>query len=116
MKFFADESIESEVVKRLRQEHHELLHVPEIQPGLPDEDVLAQAREAQAILLTHDKDFGALVFQKKYLSTGIVLCRLQDLKAARKADLIVEMIRTYSNELSGAFAVLTENEFRIRKL
>ena len=116
MKFFADESIESEVVKRLRQEQHDVLHVPEIQPGLPDEDVLTRAHTAQAILLTHDKDFGSLVFQKKYLSTGVVLCRLQDLKAARKADLIAEMIRTYSDELHRAFAVLTETEFRIRKL
>ena len=116
MRFFADESVESEVVKRLRQEHHEVLHVPEIQPGLPDEDVLARARAAQAILLTHDKDFGALVFQKKYLTTGVLLSRLQDLKAEMKADLMAHAIKTYSDELHGAFAVLTENEFRIRKL
>ena len=116
MKFFADESIECEVVNRLRRQHHHVLHVPEIQPGLPDEDVLARAREAESILLTHDKDFGALVFQKKYLTTGVVLCRLQDLKAERKADLIVEMIIRYAGELPGAFAVLTEDEFRIRKL
>ena len=116
MKLFADESIESEVVQRLRQEHHEVLHVQEIKPGLLDEDVLARARAAQAVLLTHDKDFGALVFQKKYLSTGVILCRLQDLKAARKADLIAEMIRTYPNDLPGAFTVITENEIRSRKL
>ncbi len=116
MKFFADESIEHEVVKRLRQDHHQVLHVSEIQPGLNDDDVLARARDAQSILLTHDKDFGALVYQKKYLTTGVVLCRLQDAKAEKKADLIADMIHMYSEELHGAFAVLTESEFRIRKL
>src|SRR2546430_743719 len=107
MKLFADESIEKEIVQRLRKENHQVLHVQEIQPGLADEDVLSKARDAQAILLTHDKDFGSLVFQKKLLTTGIILCRLSDLRTADKADLIVNTIKDYPDERRGAFAVLT---------
>jgi predicted nuclease of predicted toxin-antitoxin system len=116
MKLFADESIEKEIVQHLRKENHQVLHVQEIQPGLTDEEVLAKARDAHAILLTHDKDFGSLVFQKKLLTTGVILCRLSDLQTEVKAHLLGKTIRDYSDELQGAFAVLTKDEFRIRKL
>lgn len=57
MRFLADESIERKVVERLRLGGFEVISVAEIVTGLPDEAVLALARQKQAILLTADKDF-----------------------------------------------------------
>lgn len=116
MIFLADESVEIEITERLRQENLQVYSISEIHPGLADEKVLHKARELKAILVTQDKDFGALVFQQKRVTQGVLLIRLPLLRASAKADLIVKTVKSYSREFPGSFAVLTEDEIRIRKL
>ena len=43
MNFLVDESVDRQVVERLRQEGHEVLYVAEMEPGLRDDDVLEAA-------------------------------------------------------------------------
>lgn len=54
-----------------------MLYVAEFDSGITDKEVLDRANQAQALLLTADKDFGELVFRRKLLSArGVVLLRL----------------------------------------
>jgi len=64
VKIVADESVDWQVVDRLRASGHDVLFVAELAPGSDDETVLGHSREANAILLTADKDFGELVFSR----------------------------------------------------
>ena len=85
MNFLADESVDQQVVERLRREGHDILYVAEMEPGIDDDDVLQAANEHGALLLTADKDFGELVFRLGRLSRGVVLLRLAGLSPEAKA-------------------------------
>lgn len=79
MKFFADESVDRHIVERLRREGHRVWYVAEMDPGIPDDVVLALANQETALLLTADKDFGEIVFRQRLHTHGVVLIRLAGL-------------------------------------
>ena len=116
MNFLADENLEMQVVERLRQDGHHVLAVVEMEPGISDEQVLKQANQLSALLLTSDKDFGELVFRLRRLSSGVILLRLAGLANSKKADLVVQIIHQYGEELVGAFTVISPQNLRIRRL
>jgi predicted nuclease of predicted toxin-antitoxin system len=66
-------------LERLRKDDHQVLYVLEMQPGIPDDAVLAQAVKEIALLVTADKDFGELVFRQHLMSAGVLLLRLHGL-------------------------------------
>ena len=57
LSLIADENVDRQIVALLRKEGHEVLYVAELDPGINDDDVLRQANERHALLLTADKDF-----------------------------------------------------------
>lgn len=87
-----------------------------MEPGISDDEVLDLANREGAILLTFDKDFGELVFRLGRIAAGVVLIRLFGLPPADKAEILTNAISTYSNELLGAFTVITSKSIRIRKI
>lgn len=115
MKFIADESVDGQIVDRLRQGGHLLWYVAEMDPGIPDEAVFELANREKALLLTADKDFGEIVFRQHRLTTGVVLVRLAGLPSAKKADIVFSAVEKHAAELPGAFAVITPAGIRIRR-
>jgi predicted nuclease of predicted toxin-antitoxin system len=116
MKFLADENMDAAIVDRLRQEGHQVWYVLEMEPGIPDEEVLALANQEGAILITADKDFGELVFRLRSITTGVILIRLAGLSTVAKGDIIIMAIQEHELELFTAFTVLSPTSIRIRKL
>lgn len=114
MNFLADESVDRQIVDRLRQENHVVLYIAEMEPGISDETVLNRANQEGAILLTADKDFGELVFRQGLSTSGVVLIRLAGLSVESKAEIVVSAISEHNSELSQAFAVITPAAVRIR--
>jgi predicted nuclease of predicted toxin-antitoxin system len=102
-----DERVDRPVVERLRQEGHQVLSVAESSPGVADDEVLAHANAADAVLLTADKDFGELVFRHRLAHSGVVPLRLAGLPNAIKAEVVAEVCRTRAAELVGAFSVVS---------
>lgn len=115
MRLLADEGVDAPIVGTLRAEGHEVLYVAELRPGMKDPEVLALAREEGALLLTTDKDFGELVFRQGFLSTGVLLLRLEGLPPLEKADRVAWALREHGTELVGAFSVLDAKRLRIRQ-
>ena len=77
VQILANENIGGDVVRLLRAGGHDVAWVLEDSPGALDEDVLSCANAQQRLLITFDKDFGALVFQHgAAASCGIVLFRI----------------------------------------
>jgi len=64
VKLVADEGIDRQIVRRLREEGHEVLYVAELQAGITDDEILRLAAEDASLLITADKDFGDLVFRQ----------------------------------------------------
>ena len=115
MKFLADESVDRQIVDRLRQDGHVVLYVIEMEPGLSDTAVLNLANEEVAPLLTSDKDFGEMVFRQGRSNQGIILIRVAGLPQKSKADIVSLAIKKHASELTKAFTVITPRSIRIRR-
>ena len=88
MNLLADESVEREIVERLRADGHNTVYVAELAPGISDDEVLDQANDQQALLVTGDKDFGELVYRLGRIHGGVVLLRLAGLSTPVKAGAV----------------------------
>lgn len=60
MRLCANENLPGDCVTALQVAGHDALWIREARPGAADEVVLARARVEKRLLLTFDKDFGAL--------------------------------------------------------
>jgi predicted nuclease of predicted toxin-antitoxin system len=116
LKFLADENLERQIVKSLRQDGHIIWYVPEMEPGISDDEVLDLANQEGALLLTSDKDFGELVFRLGRIASGVVLIRLSGLSIISKVDIVTRAINQHTDELLLAFTVITPTNIRIRKI
>lgn len=115
MNFLADESVDRQIVERLRQDGHQVWCVAEMEPGISDEDVLDLANRGRYLLITADKDFGELVFLQRRLMSGVILIRLAGLSPRNKAEVIASALNKHGTELDQAFAVIMAGAIRIRK-
>src|SRR5947209_2851085 len=114
MNLLADESVERQVVERLRLDGHEVLYVAEMEPGISDKVVLERANETAALLITADKDFGELVFREGRLSSGgVVLTRLSGLSAELKVRVVSNAFREHRSEFPNCFSVISPGRVRI---
>ena len=113
-KFLADESVDFRIVKSLRNDGFEIEAIVELKPSIDDDEVLKIAMELEAILLTEDKDFGELTFRLQKPNRGIILIRMSGEPIESKIKKIKEIFKTYLNEFSGKFTVITSTKVRIR--
>ncbi len=85
MKIVADESVDFPIIRKLRENHFEVIAIAELCSGVPDEQVLKIAHEMQSLLVTADKDFGELSFRLDKVSHGIILLRFSGMGNLEKA-------------------------------
>jgi predicted nuclease of predicted toxin-antitoxin system len=116
VKFLADESVDYPIVQSLRDQQYHVDYIAELSPGISDEQVLDQAEQNKAILITADKDFGDITFRLGRVSSGILLYRLSGLNNQEKAKMILKIIQNYSKDLFDSFTVITPDQIRINKI
>src|SRR4051794_10756776 len=114
MNLLVDESVDRLIVDRLRADGHDLVYVAELAAGISDDEVLRQANDRQAVLITADKDFGELVFRQGRIHAGVVLVRLGGLPNATKATVVSEVLRDRATEIEAAFTIISPGLVRIR--
>lgn len=114
MRLCVDESVDRQIVDRLRRDGHEVAYIAELDPGVSDDVVLATANEQRAPLLTADKDFGELLYRQVRISFGLILIRLAGLEPQKKADVVAAALRQHAAEVAGAFTVITPGNIRVR--
>lgn len=115
MNIFVDENIAAQIVKRLREDGHNVRYTVQGQ-GIADNVVLDTANKEQALLLTDDKDFGELVIRHRQGTSGVILVRLAGLPNARRAEIVAQVIREHGNQLINCLTVITPLSTRIRPL
>jgi predicted nuclease of predicted toxin-antitoxin system len=116
MNFVADESVDKQIVERLRDDGHSVWYIAEMSPSISDDEVLQRANNGTAPLITSDKDFGELVFRQHLVSYGVVLIRLSGLSTELKANVVSYSITNHENEIFGNFTVISPSRIRIRKI
>lgn len=114
MNWVADENIDQPIVERLRSLGERVWYAAEMAPSESDAEVLAVANREAAVVLTADKDFGALVFHQRLATQGVVLLRLAGMGPQAKADRVADFVAAHAHETRGAFTVVTPTRLRFR--
>ena len=114
MNLLADESVDQQIVARLRQDGHAVLYVAELSPSVGDDVVLQQARASNSLLLTADKDFGELVYRLGLGHSGVLLLRLEADTSQEKIKALDTILRTYPDQLQDNFCVYQRGRLRVR--
>jgi len=94
------------------------VHWSEIgQPNATDDEVLRWARENQAVVFTHDLDFGVLLAHTESTGPSMIQVRTQDVTAAHLGNLVLSALSTHETALaSGALITVDETRARVRIL
>ena len=115
MTFLADESVDKQIIDRLRDDGSDVFSIAEEHPGISDEEVLQLAADQEAILITADKDFGDLVYQQMRANSGVVLLRIAGLSQDEKCAVVSRTINKHVSKLYNNFTVIGKSSVRIRK-
>ncbi len=116
MRLLANENFPRMAVEALRAEGHDVAWVRIDAPGISDEEVIARAVREDRILITLDKDFGALAFGAGLpVTTGVVLFRVFPPLPSQVTALALTVVRQ-GRTFEGRFLVVTEERIRERLL
>ena len=114
MNLIADESVDFGIISGLRKGGFEIYAIIEESPGITDQEVIEIAISRNGLLITEDKDFGELTYRLKHKHKGILLIRLSDIPRKERINLVIELIKKYSDKLENKFSVLTKKGLRIK--
>lgn len=116
MRVVADENFPVAVIELLRDAGFDVFSVREACRASPDPSVLELSMTLGRLLLTLDKDFGALTFFDRLPATcGVILFRLDHGDQERLAQVILRTL-ALDYEWAGHFAVVTAEKIRRRPL
>jgi predicted nuclease of predicted toxin-antitoxin system len=113
MRFLADESGDSIIIRTLREAGHEVLAVVEITPRVEDSNVIKLARREKRILLTEDKDFGQLVFAHGEKTLGVLFLRFPFPARDQIARDVSDLIMQQGEKGIGCFVTIQPGRIRI---
>ena len=114
MRFLFDESVDSRLAGHLVILGHDATVVGRDYPAsLSDSDVLAIAHQEGRILITNDKDFGELVFDRHQPHAGVILFRLEEATLATQINRLNHVLAEHAPDL-GRFIVASEWNVRVR--
>ena len=116
IRFLADQDVYQVTVNFLKQLGHDVIRAAEVVlANAKDEEILSWAHEDGRILLTRDKDFGALVFLSNVESSGVVLLRIDPLTiTAVHAELKLFLQKHAKLNFQNIFCVVEPGLHRIR--
>lgn len=117
MRFLADQDVYQGTVDELRSAGHDVVTAREMgMQCAADEDLLRTARETGRLLVTRDKDFGALVFLMGAASPGVILLRMTPDTIEDVHTELNRLLNAHSeDELRGRFSVVEPHRYRIRR-
>ena len=117
MRILADENIPIASIRVLRTSGHDVLAASESMLGAPDRDVLARAGTEGRLLVTSDRDFGALVFKRVVAApAGILLLRFVPTAPEEPSGVLLDLLDDERITLLGRFTVVDRERVRQRSL
>src|SRR6266511_1903841 len=114
LKLLVDVSAGEAIANWLAAAGHDTVSVRNLDPRMPDIDILARAVSEQRIVVTMDKDFGELVYRSGLPHSGGLLLRLEDADTAEKLRVIEDIFTRFGDHLAGHFSVFQNGQLRIR--
>ena len=111
MKFLIDRCAGHRLAEWLRQQGHDVNEVKDRGPDPGDPVLLEWGRAEDRVVVTIDKDFGALIFVDRTPHCGLI--RLPDVPAVQRIALVEQVLLHHSRELTEK-AIVTVRGGRIR--
>lgn len=116
MRFIIDECTGPTVAEWLVKQNHEVYSIFDSARGMEDDEIISRATDENRIIITNDKDFGEKIFREGKFHNGIILLRLQDERPQSKIDVLSRLLNSHSENLPGAFIVVTEKAIRFARI
>ncbi|WP_420577049.1 DUF5615 family PIN-like protein [Ekhidna sp.] len=115
MKFLADENFPGPSVSILRENELDVKWISEISPGISDEEVINLSNSEERTILTHDSDYGELIYRAGHKpKSGVIYFRLSNFKPSDPGKIFLEILESYSS-FSARLVVIDGNSIRERK-
>ncbi|MDD4889574.1 MAG: DUF5615 family PIN-like protein [Phycisphaerae bacterium] len=111
MRLLIDTCVAVRVASALRAAGHDVVYVGDRAEDPGDEEILREAAESHRVLITRDKDFGALAVLHGRPHQGIVL--LRRLPLGEQAAVCLSAIQKHSTDLQDG-AIITVQPGRLR--
>jgi predicted nuclease of predicted toxin-antitoxin system len=115
MNLLFDENIHRLVSKYFSQKSYNCTSIFEICRGCKDIDVANLSLKLEAVLITHDKDFGEMIFYQDIKCYGVILLRTSSILPADTIKSLENVLNRIS-DFKGKFVVVNDKSIRIRKL
>jgi predicted nuclease of predicted toxin-antitoxin system len=117
MRILADENIPLASVRARLTAGHEVPCARDLLPGGSDLRLLHAAATLDALLLTFDRDFGALAFeQRESAPAGVLLLRVELRSPTEPAEILLALLGDENLILRGRFTVVESERIRQRPL
>jgi predicted nuclease of predicted toxin-antitoxin system len=114
LRFLVDVNVGVAVGDSLRDSGHDVVFAGDLDPCMPDADLLSLAHRDQRIILTMDTDFGELVYHSQRLHAGVFLLRMPGANRHEKIRVVQEIVSRYGDQLPSHFCVYRQGRLRIR--
>lgn len=116
LKFIVDAGVGKSVENYLIEKGLDVKVVRDINPHMPDSQIIKLAANEDRIIITMDKDFGELSYHSEMKHSGILLLRSEDASGIEKQKIVSEILDKYADKLKHHFCVYQKDKFRIRKI
>ena len=116
VKFVANENFPLPSVRRLRELGYDIISISEEDSGISDESVIAGAIESNRTILTFDKDYGELIFRKRYKpQAGVVFLRIDHFQPTEPAEILHTLLSQHPLDFENTFYVYDGVALRVKK-
>lgn len=118
MKLVIDMNLSPEWVPLLREHGIEAVHWSAVgDPRAADTEIMQWARDHEAIVFTHDLDFGIILAHTKAGRPSVIQVRTQDVSPSRLEKTLLAVFANHRSDLeAGALVTVDEAKSRIRIL
>jgi|SRR3989337_605832 len=118
MRFLADMGVAQRIVKWLRNEGHDAVHLREERlHRLPNGAIFERAYAESRVILTFDLDFGEIVAISGGKPVSVILFRLHNTRTPHVIERLKKVLKDSGDDLEkGAIVVVEESRHRTRRL
>lgn len=112
----ADEGLNGNLVRALREDGYEIVWVMESHIGMDDKDIIALARQNNQVLITEDKDFGEWIFAHQLSGLTIIFLRYDKEDYGTILSFLRSALKTIESDEKYEFITINKNKIRRRKI
>jgi len=114
MKFLANENLPLPSVVLLRDNKIDIISIAEQNPGISDEEVMKMAIDEHRTIVTHDSDYGELIYKLGYKpKAGVIYFRIYNFEPQDPGTILLDLIKG-NFKFDKSLTVINEGAIRQR--